>query len=71
MIVHAGELLMGSGSVWLFEGVAEVGDDDGMLVTFGVDHRIAQDLAALIEEEGEVACWVEEWQILSRSVVTA
>lgn len=49
------------GSVVTFEGV----DDGGNLVTFAVDHRVAQDLIGHQELVGEVRCSVEGWQILS------
>ena len=51
------------GSVWVFFGTTESGD----VVTFGVDHRPAVGLLALIKDHGSIPVVVESWQILSRS----
>ena len=40
-------------------------DEHGNRVTFGGDHRPMAGLAEMVEYEGEVACEVEPWQVLS------
>lgn len=51
-------------------GVATGTDEAGNTVRFGIDHRPAAGLIDLLAEEGEVACEVEEWQILQRDPAT-
>ena len=60
MIVYANDIRADEGSIVVFEGSR----DEGPNVLFGVDHRMAQGLAEIIEEEGECACEVEVWPIL-------
>ena len=59
--VLAHGLVADHGTVVVFEGI----DSQGRIVTFGVDHRPAQDLALWIEREGSVPVHVEGWQVLS------
>lgn len=33
-------------------------------VTFGVDHRMLRHILAVLEKDGEISCYVEDWQIL-------
>jgi len=40
-------------------------DGYGNRVTFGGDHRPMLALAEMVEEQGEVECYVESWQVLS------
>lgn len=40
-------------------------EDGTQRITFGGDHRPMAGLLEVVEYEGEVACEVEEWQILS------
>ena len=40
-------------------------DEEGNRVTFGGDWRPMRDLASIVEQEGEVDCCVESWQVLS------
>lgn len=47
-----------------FTGTDEETDEE---VTIGVDHRVARDLAADLEDLGEVRAHVEDWQILRRA----
>lgn len=51
------------GTVVVFQGVDETGD----LITFAVDHRMAQGLADAQAEHGQIDCDVEGWAILSRT----
>jgi hypothetical protein len=48
------------GSILTFTGMLE----DGSTIRFGADHRAAQGLIALVEDNGEVECAIEPWQIL-------
>ncbi len=60
MLVTAFEHEAFGGSIVIFHGE----DDRGRPVRFGVDHRIAQDLAEFIEAEGPIDCEVEDWQVI-------
>jgi len=49
-------------TVWRFHGE----DEQGRRVTFGVDHRIARELASYLDHGEDLpAVWVEAWQVLS------
>lgn len=68
MMVMVSSVEPGPGSVTVVKGLSEDGTQE---VSFGVDHRIAAGLAEHVEEFGETGCYVEDWQILSQSAVTA
>lgn len=57
------EAIQDQGSIVVFTGTAE----DDSVVTFGVDHRPAHEVIAIVREEGELVCWVEDWQVLRRT----
>lgn len=61
MTVWVTHALADRGTIWLFGGH----DEENRQVTFGVDHRVARDLQAILDEDGEVLCHVEDWQVLS------
>lgn len=63
MIVYVDTEPTGSGSVLLFTGTEE---ETGDSITFGVDHRPAGHLVDMIDEQGEVPCFVEDWQVIRR-----
>jgi hypothetical protein len=63
MIVYVTKVEWSPGSVVLISGLE---DETGDQVTFGVDHRIAADLAEAVEQQGEIPCAVEGWQIMRR-----
>ncbi len=63
MIVTTTHALTNHGTITTFHGF----DENSNLVVFGVDHRPAQTLVALLEA-GEVMCEVEGWQIVSRTL---
>lgn len=60
MIVTATRVVRDEGTIVVFAGT----DAQGDARRFGVDHRLAWDLADRIADEGEVACHVESWQVL-------
>lgn len=57
------EAIVDQGSVVVFTGT----DSHDRVVTFAVDHRPARDIVALVQQEGELACQVEDWQVLRRT----
>lgn len=61
MNVLATEVVSDQGTVVVFGGIAV---DSGKTVRFGVDHRMAQGLADLLDQYGEAECDVEGWQLL-------
>lgn len=56
------DAIVDEGSVVVFTGT----DNNDRIVTFAVDHCPAQDIVALVREHGELACAVEDWQVLAR-----
>jgi hypothetical protein len=53
-------------TIVVFQGTADNGAE-GETITFGVDHRMADDIIAAVnnEDEGNMAlCFVEDWQII-------
>lgn len=60
MLINLTQLVRDEGSVVVFEGL----DNEGLLVTFGVDHRTAQDLVNLLEAGEDPDVEVPEWSIL-------
>jgi 2-iminoacetate synthase ThiH len=68
VLVEAGAVNWDGGSVATATGTdTETGDT----VVFAGDWRPMRDLASLLEEEGEIVCEVEEWQILRRTSAAA
>ncbi len=61
--VTATRLVADEGSVVVFEGH----DDAGTYITFGSDHRPAQQIVEAIEEEGEARVEVPIWAVLTRA----
>jgi hypothetical protein len=57
------EAVSDQGTIVVFTGT----DDEERIVTFGVDHRVAQDIVNLVREQGELVCGVEDWQVLRRT----
>lgn len=55
--------IVDQGSVVVFTGI----DNQERVVTFGVDHRPARDIIALVHEQGSLPCSVEDWQVLRRT----
>jgi hypothetical protein len=60
MNVIAEHVVSDQGTIVVFEGRLQA---DGRKVFFGVDHRIAEGLDNLLAD-GEVDCYVEDWQLL-------
>lgn len=60
MHINLTQLVRDEGSVVVFEGL----DEEGALVTFAVDHHIAQDLVNLLEAGEDPEVEVPEWSIL-------
>ena len=56
-------LVQDEGSVIIFEGVVSDENNAGRDVRVIVDHRIAQDLVRIIEDEGSAVVDAEWWQI--------
>ena len=64
MNVLTDTLTPSGGSVWLASGTTLVKPGTLARVTFGVDHRVAQDLYEILADE-PVVCYVEGWQVLA------
>lgn len=64
VIVSSSDPFNGGGTVIRCTGTSE---DGTKRITFAGDHRAMLGLMDLLQAEGEVACEVESWQILSTS----
>jgi molybdopterin synthase catalytic subunit len=58
-------LVHDAGSVVVFEGTVSDENDPGRIVTVTVDHRIAQDLAFMIDTGDTPLVDAEDWQVSS------
>lgn len=57
------DALVDEGTVVVFTGT----DEQQRLVTFGVDHRNARDIVAIVREQGELVVGIDSWQVLRSS----
>ena len=64
MIIEVTNVVADYGTIVVFAGI----DGEGRWVTFGVDHREAQDIADILYADGPFPVAVEGWQIHSTEI---